>query len=56
MNVLYSASGVREGRLSLQRFVDAASTQAAKIFGLYPRKGTIQLGSDADTCGLRSET
>src|SRR5260370_4349852 len=40
--------GVKAGRLDLHRFVDAASTQAAKLFGLFPRKGTIQLGSDAD--------
>jgi dihydropyrimidinase len=40
--------GVKTGRLDLHRFVDAASTQAAKLFGLFPRKGTIQLGSDAD--------
>ena len=32
----------------LHRFVDTASTQAAKIFGMFPRKGTIQLGADAD--------
>jgi dihydropyrimidinase len=47
VNVLYS-TGVRTGRLDLHRFVDCASTQAAKIFGLYPRKGTIAVGSDAD--------
>ncbi len=40
--------GVCEGRLSLQTMVDACSTQAARLFGLYPRKGTIQVGSDAD--------
>jgi len=40
--------GVAAGRLGLQAMVDACSTQAAKIFGLYPRKGAIQLGSDAD--------
>jgi dihydropyrimidinase len=40
--------GVKAGRLDLHRFVDAASTQAAKLFGLFPRKGTIQPGGDAD--------
>jgi dihydropyrimidinase len=45
--LLYSY-GVRKGRIDLHRFVDSASTQAAKLFGLFPRKGTIQPGSDAD--------
>lgn len=45
--VLFS-TGVKSGRLSLNRFVDCTSTQAAKLFGLYPRKGAIQVGSDAD--------
>jgi dihydropyrimidinase len=40
--------GVREGRLSLSRMVEALATNPAKIFGLYPRKGTIAVGSDAD--------
>jgi dihydropyrimidinase len=40
--------GVKRGRVDLHRFVDAASTQSARLFGLFPRKGTIQLGSDAD--------
>jgi dihydropyrimidinase len=47
INVLYTY-GVKRGRLDLHRFVDAASTQAARLFGLFPRKGTIQIGSDAD--------
>jgi dihydropyrimidinase len=47
VNVLYT-EGVKRGRLDLERFVDAASTRAAKLFGLYPRKGTIAVGSDAD--------
>ena len=47
MNLLYTY-GVSRGNLDLHRFVDAASTQAAKLFGLYPRKGTVEVGSDAD--------
>ena len=47
VNLLYTY-GVSRGTLDLHRFVDAASTQAAKLFGLYPRKGTLEVGSDAD--------
>ncbi len=47
VNVFYTY-GVNRGRLDLHRFVDCASTQAAKLFGLFPRKGAIQPGSDAD--------
>jgi dihydropyrimidinase len=45
---LVHTRGVRAGRLSLQTMVDACSTQAARLFGLYPRKKTIRIGSDAD--------
>ncbi|MGB2635415.1 MAG: dihydropyrimidinase [Candidatus Acidiferrum sp.] len=47
VNLLYT-QGVKRGRLDLDRFVDAASTRAAKLFGLFPRKGAIAVGSDAD--------
>jgi dihydropyrimidinase len=47
VNILYT-HGVKQGRLDLHQFVDVASTQAAKLFDLYPRKGAIQLGADAD--------
>mgnify|MGYP001342184545 CR=1 FL=1 len=47
VNILYT-HGVCRGRIDLNTFVDAASTQAARLFGLYPRKGTIREGSDAD--------
>ncbi|USG68114.1 dihydropyrimidinase [Brevibacillus ruminantium] len=45
--ILYS-DGVREGRISLNQFVDVTSTKSAKLFGLFPKKGTIAVGSDAD--------
>jgi dihydropyrimidinase len=47
LQLLYTY-GFNCGPLSLHRLVDAASTRAAKIFGLFPRKGTIAEGSDAD--------
>jgi dihydropyrimidinase len=40
--------GVRNGRLNLNRFVELCSTTPAKMFGLFPRKGTVAVGSDAD--------
>ena len=45
--MLYS-EGVRPGRISLRRLVEVTSTNAARLFGLYPTKGTIAVGSDAD--------
>src|SRR5204863_7378495 len=47
VNLLYT-HGVVKRELGLHRFVEAASTRAAKLFGLFPRKGTIAVGSDAD--------
>src|SRR3954468_17276996 len=47
MSLVYDG-GVREGRISLTRFVELTSTSPARIFGLFPRKGTIAPGSDAD--------
>jgi dihydropyrimidinase len=47
VNLLYTY-GVKRGRIDLERFVDCASTRAAKLFGLFPRKGAIAVGSDAD--------
>jgi dihydropyrimidinase len=47
MSLVYNG-GVAQGRISVNRFVEITSTAAAKIFGLFPRKGTIAVGSDAD--------
>jgi len=40
--------GVRSGRISLNRMVELLATNPAKLFGLYPRKGTLAVGSDGD--------
>lgn len=47
LSILYS-EGVHRGRISIHQFVDAISTKVAKLFGMFPQKGTIAVGSDAD--------
>jgi dihydropyrimidinase len=47
MSLIYNG-GVAGGKISLNRFVEITSASAARIFGLFPRKGTIAVGSDAD--------
>ena len=47
MSLIYNG-GVVENRISLNRFIELTSTAAAKMFGLFPKKGTIAVGSDAD--------
>jgi dihydropyrimidinase len=47
VNLMYTY-GVKRGTLDIHRFVDALSTRPAKLFGLFPRKGTIAVGADAD--------
>lgn len=46
-SILYS-EGVAKNRISINQFVDIISTRSAKLFGLFPQKGTIAVGSDAD--------
>ena len=47
VSILFS-EGVKKGRITLNQFVDIMSTKVAKLFGLFPQKGTIAVGSDAD--------
>jgi len=47
MELLYS-EGVHKGKITLNKYVEVACTNPAKIFGMYPQKGTIAVGSDAD--------
>lgn len=47
MEFMFS-EGVKKGKISLNKYVELCSTNAAKIFGMYPRKGTLAIGSDAD--------
>ncbi|MFC3882826.1 dihydropyrimidinase [Bacillus songklensis] len=47
VSILFS-EGVKKGKITLNQFVDITSTRIAKLFGLYPKKGTISVGADAD--------
>lgn len=47
MELLFS-EGVKKEKISLNKFVEVTSTNVAKIFGMYPQKGTVAVGSDAD--------
>jgi dihydropyrimidinase len=47
MSLIFSG-GVSQGRFGVNRFVELVATTPAKLFGLYPQKGTIAVGSDAD--------
>lgn len=55
MELLYS-EGVTKGKISLNKFVEVSSTNASKIFGMFPQKGTIGIGSDADLVVFDPET
>ena len=54
MPILFS-EGVSKGRLDLTTFAKVTSTNAARLFGMYPKKGTIRVGSDADLVLFDSE-
>jgi len=54
MELLYS-EGVKKGRISINKFVELTSTNAAKIFGMFPRKGNLGIGADADLVILDPE-
>ena len=53
---LLFSEGVKKGRITLPKFVELSSTNAAKLFGMYPRKGTLAVGADADVAILNPET
>lgn len=53
---LLFSGGVKQGRIGINRFVELVSTAPAKLFGLYPQKGTIAVGSDADLVIFNPET
>ncbi len=54
-SILFS-EGVLKGRISLNQFVDITSTKSAKLFGLFPKKGTVSIGADADLVIFNPET
>lgn len=54
MNLLYTY-GVKAGKISMNKFVELTSTKAAKLFGMYPQKGSIEVGSDADIVVINPE-
>ena len=54
MELLFS-EGVKKDRISLNKYVEVSCTNPAKIFGMFPRKGTIAVGSDADIILLDPE-
>ncbi|MHB2020380.1 MAG: dihydropyrimidinase [Candidatus Xenobia bacterium] len=54
MSLIFNG-GVVQGRISLNKFVELTSTNAAKTFGMFPRKGTIAVGSDADIVIFNAE-
>ncbi|MHC1762066.1 MAG: allantoinase AllB [Negativicutes bacterium] len=48
MRLSVMLTGVKQGRVSLERVIELISTNPAKVYGLYPQKGAIQVGADAD--------
>lgn len=54
MELLFS-EGVNKGKISLNKYVEVACTNPARIFGMFPRKGTIAVGSDADIILINPE-
>ena len=53
---LLFSEGVKTGRITLPKFVELISTNAAKLFGMYPQKGTLAVGTDADIVILNPNT